>query len=296
MKKVKYLSLAIAMLFVFVLNVSPSFAAVVAAADHTGGYSNSVLDSVVKKWQPPMDGTERTVRILVMISGDGLVEECEPITASGSPAADKAACDAVRSIGKFNTPPYGLPMDVFLSFWVGKTEVTPANATPAVAAAPAVAATAEAPVGRTVPNPYTEDSVSKPKSAVAVPVPAQKSSTTDAKDKKTPPQNTSHKPTIQDNRSSAVMDENDYYVKMVMRKIGPNVVFPPNIPQGEISSSLSVNVDGNGNIKGVKVSKSSGHEELDNALVKATQKTGKVNAPPNNKARELFLTFIIKNH
>ncbi len=294
MKKVTYLGLTCAIICA-VLSASIAHAAMVATSDQSRGYSNSVLDAVVKRWHPPMDGKERTIRIIVMIDGNGLVEQCSSANKakSGAEAADQAACAAVRSIGQFPKPPYGLPMDVFLSFWVSKSEVTlagtpfaetpataPSTATPVVAApivTQAPAQPAPSPATPATPAAPTEDSLTMPKSSTA------------------PAANTTHKPTIQENRGGAVLDEKDYYVKMVMRKIGPNVEFPPNLPSGELSTSLTVQVDGKGNILDVTASKSSGTPELDEALVKATQKTGKVNAPPDNKPRELFLTFIIKN-
>ncbi len=283
MKKAKFLILALAIFFASTLSGTAS-AAVVVAADHSGGYSNSVLDAVVKKWQPPVDGVERTIRIMVMLSGEGVVEDCTAISESGSPEADQAACNAVRSVGKFKSPPYGLPMDVFLSFWVSSTEGTQAApTTPATPSTPVASETPVAPaavaVAATSPKPTLAEQASAP------------AKTNDAATTK--PTSTK-KPTFEE-KSNAVMDEDDYYVKMVMRKIAPNVVFPPNIPTGELSTSLSVQVDARGTIKDIKVSKSSGSEDLDNAIVKAAKKTGTVNAPPNNKSRSLFLTFIINN-
>ncbi len=284
--KIKHLCLGFAIACMALL-ATPAHAAMVAAADHSGGYSNSVLDAVVKKWHPPMDGTERTTRILVMIDGDGQVEECAPLSESGSEASEKAACDAVNSIGKFATPPYGLPMDVFLSFWVGKTEVSPAGASAPITPAPK---------GKIIPNPPIAETAKGTAQSTAAVKPADESKAAAPTKTAAPKANTTHKPTIQDNRSGAVMDEQDYYVKMVMRKIGPHVEFPPNLPQGELSTSLTVNVDPNGNMKDIKLSQSSGSKELDDAILKAAQKTGKVNPPPNYKEKELFLTFIIKNN
>ncbi len=270
MQNLKSLCMAFAIMFVLSLS-SQANAAMVATSDQAGGYSNAVLDAVVKKWQPPMDGKESTTRIMVMIDGNGKVEDCSNLSNEKSDPNAAAACKAVKSIGKFSTPPYGLPMDVFLSFWIGKAETTPAVAPVAVTQAPAQNTMVTTP----------------PKTTTTT-----KASTTT----KAPVANSSYKPVIQENRSGAVLDDKDHYVKMVMRKIGPNVVFPPNLPQGELSTALAVQVDANGTIKSVKTSQSSGVKELDDALVKATQKTGKVNAPNDKKPRDLFLTFIIKNN
>ncbi len=264
---------------VFMLNIAQAEAAVVASSDQSGGYSNSVLDAVVKKWRPPLDGNEQTIRILAIIDGNGKLEECSPLTNTKVTAAEKAACDAVRSIGQFATPPYGLPMDVFLSFWVGEVDGT--NTLPP----------ADSPA---VKHASTNSNFNQPSLfAKDEPKPTSSSKLTPPKDNTVKSSRTTP-PTIQDNRGNAVLDEDDFYVKMVMRKISPHVQFPPELPSKELSTSLTVQVDASGNIKDVKLAQSSGNDDLDNAIIKATQKTGKVNPPPDSKARELFLTFIIK--
>ncbi len=303
MQKIKYFSLVLAC--VFLLNITQAKAAVVASSDQSGGYSNSVLDAVVKNWRPPLDGNERTIRILAMIDGDGKLEECSPLTDTAVTeitAAEKAACDAVRSIGQFAKPPYGLPMDVFLSFWVGK--VDGANALPPPDGPPVKHASTNPPKQVKQVSLDNKAATSQSKPSQTTSKPAQTTSKLSPPEDKPSGISTSSntakvatrttKPTIHDNRGGAVLDEDDFYVKMVMRKIGPHVQFPPDLPAKELSASLTIQVDSSGNIKDIKLVQPSGHDDLDSALIKATEKTGKVNPPPDQKARELFLTFIIK--
>ncbi len=297
MPKIKYFILILAC--IFLLNTAQAKAAMVTSSDQTGGYSNSVLDAVVKKWRPPLDGKERTVRVLVMIDGDGKLEECSPLndsTLNEVTAAEKAACDAVRDIGTFAKPPYGLPMDVFLSFWVG--EVDGANALPPPDGPPVKHASTNPP--KQAKSEFIDSkaftSQNKPEQSTSKLTPPSDASidkTTESQDKPLVASRTTP-PTIHDNRGGAVLDEDDFYVKMVMRKIGPHVQFPPDLPAKELSTSVTVQVDASGNIKDVQLIQPSGHEDLDSAIIKATEKTGKVNPPPDKKARELFLTFIIK--
>lgn len=95
-------------------------AAAMAAADQVGGYSNQVLAKVSKVWQPPADPADRIVRVRVSVDADGKVAKCQPVASSALAAMDKSACAAVREAGNFGVPPYGMPIDVYLTFWTGQ--------------------------------------------------------------------------------------------------------------------------------------------------------------------------------
>lgn len=97
-----------------------ALAAALAAVDQSGGYSDQVLEKVARHWNPPQENAERKVRVRVGLDGEGKVVRCEPVASSSSAAVDKAACLAVREAGSFGTPPYGLPIDVYLAFWTAK--------------------------------------------------------------------------------------------------------------------------------------------------------------------------------
>lgn len=108
------------LLCVFLLMPSAVLASTVVAADQAGGYSDQVLEKVVRHWNPPVDNTERKVRVRVRVDGDGKLIRCDPVASSSLAAMDKAACAAVREAGNFGTPPYGLPLDVHLTFLSSK--------------------------------------------------------------------------------------------------------------------------------------------------------------------------------
>ncbi len=317
--------------------------AYVAAADQSGGYANAVLDRVIEKWTPPQSNEGRVVRIMLMVDGDGKMTECMPIAKSGSSAADKAACDAARAVGTFATPPYGLPMDVFLSFWMGKPDLATHVEAPVVApvgvpvvppvahvtpgSAPHQASTASSDLVIDMPqasgqasgqtsgqisgqSPTKEQPATEPVVIPSAPsAPAQvlerapipyatalhAGSPTPATQAPINTPHTSYKPTIQDARSGAVMDEKDYYVKRVMGKIGPLVVFPANMPRGKYSTSITVRVDDDGTFLKIELDDSSGIAALDAAILAAAEKTAKVHAPPSNKIEDLYLTFVVDN-
>mgnify|MGYP001079001384 FL=1 len=100
--------------------VADAAAAAMAAADQVGGYSNQVLEKVSRVWQPPADPADRTVRIRVSVDADGKVSKCQPVASSALAAMDKSACAAVREAEHFGVPPYGMPIDVYLTFWTGR--------------------------------------------------------------------------------------------------------------------------------------------------------------------------------
>lgn len=97
-----------------------ALATTIVAADQAGGYSDQVLEKVARHWNPPLDTAERKVRVRVSVDSEGKVLRCEPVASSTWAAMDKAACAAVREAGAFGTPPYALPLDVYLAFWTSK--------------------------------------------------------------------------------------------------------------------------------------------------------------------------------
>jgi TonB family protein len=117
---------AFACLLLHFMPLAPAQGAV-AAADQSSGYSGLVLSRVIQYWQPPEDPVPRTAHVQVRIDAAGRVNSCTPTAPSGNPALDASACAAVKAAGNFATPPYSLPIDVFLHFWNGRPSqaVTP---------------------------------------------------------------------------------------------------------------------------------------------------------------------------
>lgn len=196
-------------------------AAAIAAADQAGGYADQVLEKVARHWAPPVDSVDRKVRVRVSIDGDGKVLRCEPVASSASSAMDKSACAAVREAGSFGTPPYGLPIDVAMSFWTGKPTPNSAEAapqaetpTPADKAEPAKAETPKTEAPKTDPAPAPAKAPAK--TAAAKPAPA-KADNADTK-----------------------------YVDSVMAKIRPHVVLPSKLADGKYTCVVLVRVDGRG--------------------------------------------------
>lgn len=99
---------------------APVYAAAAVAVDQHGGYSAKMLDKVSAIWAPPpgLKG-EFQVRLKVSLDGSGKVQQCVPVKSSGMEALDASACGAVSTSGPHGTPPYGMPLDIYLHFWTG---------------------------------------------------------------------------------------------------------------------------------------------------------------------------------
>ena len=95
-------------------------AATVVGTGEDGSYTGKVHTAVIKAWTPPPAlKTDFTVRIRISIDGDGKIVSCKALAPSGLEAYDAAACGAAKKAGPFGTPPYGQPLDVYMTFWTG---------------------------------------------------------------------------------------------------------------------------------------------------------------------------------
>lgn len=98
----------------------PCQGAVIMSAGQDDGYSGRVMDRIVAKWSPPKQlKNEHNLKLLLSLDGDGKVLDCKVRKSSGLEALDVSACAAARSAAPFGQPPYGMPAEIFLSFWSG---------------------------------------------------------------------------------------------------------------------------------------------------------------------------------
>lgn len=109
------------------------FASSVMAVGQDEGYSSKVMDKIVAKWSPPPQlKREYRLKLRVGLDGHGKLLECKAQRSSGLEALDASACAAVKAAAPFGDPPYGMPADIYLSFWTG----SPGGRTPDDAADP----------------------------------------------------------------------------------------------------------------------------------------------------------------
>lgn len=277
-----------------------ALAAAVASADQVGGYAGHVLDKVTRRWNPPLDPLERKVRVRLRIDGSGKIIECVSLEPSGLPAMDNSVCAAAKSAAGFGTPPYGLDIDVYMTFWTGKP--TPKPAEPETV--PTVAPTASPPASPSSARMMVQPTKAEPptgaeakKAATSAPAASPPASPGSARmivqpTKAGPPVGAEAKKAKAPKSAAANVDRR--YVNAVMAEISPNVAVPSNLPAGEHAVGVLLRVDAGGQILQAGLARSSGNAELDGAVIRGVKRTGKVGAPPDKRAQEMNLTFVVK--
>lgn len=104
------------------LSVASAEASSVMAVGQDEGYSGKVMDKIVSKWKPPKQlKKECRLKLIIGLDGSGNLLECRTQRSSGLEAVDASACAAVKAAAPFGAPPYGMPAEIFMTFWTGDT-------------------------------------------------------------------------------------------------------------------------------------------------------------------------------
>ena len=245
------------------------------AVSQNDGYSGHVMDKVLAVWAPPATSEDRQLRLCVSLDGEGRVTECKAVRPSGLPALDASGCAAVREAAPFGTPPYGMPLDVYFSFWTGRPKgksadtaaaaVAPAQA-PAAAAAPADShAQAAALAAATATGAGT--------AAAAATKPATSSSGAKAQDK-------------YDSRFQK-------YISTVVWKLRNSMYIPAQTKPGTYHATAQVRLNSAGKILDESILKGSGDALLDKYVLQGIRRAGSVAPPPAGLGDTLDLTFTL---
>ena len=245
------------------------------AVSQNDGYSGHVMDKVLAVWAPPATSEDRQLRLCVSLDGEGRVTECKAVRPSGLPALDASGCAAVREAAPFGTPPYGMPLDVYFSFWTGrpkgKSAAPAATATAAPAQAPAPADThaqAAALAAATATGGATATAAAAaPKSAAA------SSSSAKAQDK-------------YDSRFQK-------YISQVVWKLRNAMYIPAQTKPGTYHATAQVRYDSAGKILDASILKGSGDALLDKYVLQGIRRAGSVPQPPAGLGDTLDLTFTL---
>lgn len=279
---------------------SSAQAAALIGADQASGYSGHVLEKVSKTWQAPQYPSEHLVRIRVNIDGDGKILGCWPEQSSNLAQMDKSACGAVHDVGKFDTPPYGLPINVFLTFWTGNPkgnnpygtaavggggqapDLAQQNADAATAAALAAARAAEA-----------KASVATKNGTAKSATPASGQATAPATQATVPADSQSRGSLVGVSGESPNADESRY-ARRVAREIREKMIIPAEIPKGTYTFRMTVHIGNKGTIDKADITQSSGEALMDKYALRAVKKVKDLTAPPTQKAHDLHLTFVVQ--
>lgn len=273
------LACSFALCAALVAGAASAQAASALAVSQNDGYSGHVMDKVLAVWAPPATSEDRQLRLCVSLDGEGRVIECKAVRPSGLPALDASGCAAVREAAPFGTPPYGMPLDVYFSFWTGRPKgksaspgATPAAATaqaPAQAAAPADShAQAAALAASTAAGSATATAAAAvPKAAAA------SSSSAKAQDK-------------YDSRFQK-------YISTVVWKLRNSMYIPAQTKPGTYHATAQVRLNSAGKILDESILKGSGDALLDKYVLQGIRRAGSVTPPPAGLGDTLDLTFTL---
>lgn len=237
-------------------------AAAIAAADHQEGYAGVVLGKLCEIWTPPADTGSRMVRVRISVNGDGSVLGCTPTQRSGVPALDNSVCEAAKKLGKLETPPYAMPIDVHLAFWSG----TPRRA-PAQQGTITVSPSGQAVVQTAAP---------------AAPAPVVE-----------PPAAPSPAATAGGSRMAqdAYAIQFHGYLNKVARQLREASFVPMEAPRGRYYVTVRLTVAKNGAITNYEIVQSSGNDRIDTYVRQGVKRAGKVTPPPAGLASPFDVTL-----
>lgn len=245
-----------------------AFAAAIAAADHQEGYAGVVLGKLCEIWTPPADTGNRMVRVRISVNGDGSVLGCTPTQRSGVPALDASVCEAAKKLGKLETPPYAMPIDVHLAFWSGTPRPAPAQQG-TITVSPSGQAAAQpgkqaAPAAPAAPAPVVE-----PPAAPAAP--AASGGSRMAQD--------------------AYAIQFHSYLNKVARQLREASFVPVEAPRGSYYVTVRLTVAKNGAITNYEIVQSSGNDRIDTYVRQGVKRAGKVSPPPAGLASPFDVTL-----
>ena len=239
-------------------------AAAVMAADQQDGYAGAMLEKVCERWSPPAIKNDVFLRVRVSLDGRGRVLSCDPVRASGYPALDISACEAVKATESYGTPPYSMPIDVYLAFWTGtpRAKSAPAAAQPQTArmpAAPAAAAPQETPAAHQgiTPSPAS--------------VPATSSGIA----------------------QDAYGPQFKRYFSNVVWKLRNAIFIPVESKPGTYRVTVRLDVDTAGNIKHYDIVSGSGDERLDKYVRQGIKRAGSIPPPPAGLGTTMDVTLTL---
>lgn len=240
-------------------------AAAIAAADHQEGYAGVVLGKLCEIWTPPADTGSRMVRVRISVNGDGSVLGCTPTQRSGVPALDNSVCEAAKKLGKLDTPPYAMPIDVHLAFWSGTPRRAPAQqGTITVSPSGQAVVQAAAPAAPAAPAPVVEPPAAPPRAATA---------------------------------GGSRMAQDAYaiqfhgYLNKVARQLREASFVPVEAPRGSYYVTVRLTVAKNGAITNYEIVQSSGNDRIDTYVRQGVKRAGKVTPPPAGLASPFDVTL-----
>lgn len=84
------------------------------------------------------------------------------------------------------------------------------------------------------------------------------------------------------------------YMDDIIFMVRPRIIPPARVPSGKYTVGIVLSVDNRGQVTGTKLEQSSGQTAMDEAVLLAVTKVGKLSAPPDKKPHDLSLVFTVQ--
>lgn len=262
--------------------LSEAKTAVVATADIQDGYASKIMDKLAMHWQPPAETEETRLKVRLSLDAKGVLLQCQTIQASGNPWLDSGPCQIAEQIGKFDAPPYALPLDVYLSFWF-------TGNSPSIVRAPK-------------PNltPLT------PKENLLAQMPPAPKPNLESKNPKIMPalvvsENQQNPTTVQTSLSSDSKfaqarygEGHANYFKKLTYELQNKITVPAETKVGTYYTTVRLETDAQGNLHSHKIINPSGDRLLDHFVNKGLDKVKTIPSPPAVLGNSLDVTLTLK--
>ena len=249
-----------------------SRAAAVMAADQQDGYAGAMLEKVCERWSPPAIKNNVLLCVRVSLDGRGRVLSCEPVRASGYPALDISACEAVKSSESYGTPPYSMPLDVYLAFWTGTPRARSPQTQQQQAAQQAPQAQPQSPADGAAPE------------VMAAETPARQGIT---------PSPAAVPATSSGIAQDAYGPQFKRYFSNVVWKLRNSIFIPVESKPGTYRVTVRLDVDTAGNIKHYDIVSGSGDERLDKYVRQGVKRAGSIPPPPAGLGNTMDITLTL---
>lgn len=303
-------------------------AASVASVGLDEGFSGRVLDKLITKWSPPQQlKSEQRLKAVLSLDGEGNLINCRITRSSGLKALDVSACAAAKAAAPYGSPPYGMPAEVYFSFWTGgpNQQIPPEpeihadtrNAQKAVEASQEANARAKAmaeaaakssgksltpnsaPAKNTASQAAKKDAL-KPKNqnpapaSPKVPATMPKATPVTAKPAKA---DASRAPKPEDDTPKA-QEDNDAryhkYLSSVTWKLRNMMYVPVEAKPGVYHATVELKCNAQGQILSSEIVNSSGESIIDRYVLQGIKRAKTISPPPQGLGDTLRLTFTLE--
>lgn len=281
--------LTILLLILCSINSNIGYAASMGTADQTGGYSGQVLDKLAGYLALPNVKNNVSVKIRIELDDQGALVRCLPIRTSGYPAVDAAACNSVVKAAPFASPPYSLPIEVYLTIWTGSVKSVPSNQ---VMQRPVQQAQPQAVIP--TPSAQQENINTQPVQQSQIQQPTQQ-----PQSQQVVLQQPANPVYTVGNLPAGIKAQDAYgpqyskYFSRIVHKLRDATFIPIETVPGTYYATVRLNVDAQGNIKNSTLMQSSGDTKLDKYVLQGIKRAQVIEAPPQGLSKVFDVTLTL---